>query len=120
LEDDGVGDRVDANLYLNLAEAYKDGDEKNITKWLAEIEKKEGHKINDENSLLYSQKKGKIISFADKVLELNEAYEDLMFDLADNSNESMRELKTYRAGEIIRFNKRVVEKVRRKNKINQA
>ena len=120
MEDDGVGNRVDATLYLNLAKAYKDNNKDEIAKALAQIEKKEGSRINQEYSSLYSDKKGKVVSFADKVLELNEAYEDLMFELSDNSNESIRELKTFRAGEIIRFNKRVVEKVRRQNKKNKV
>jgi len=42
-----------------------------------------------------------------------------MFDLADASNESMMELKTYSAENIIKFNKRVVAKIKRNNPKNK-
>jgi hypothetical protein len=50
------------------------------------------------------------------VIELNEMYEDLMFDLADNSNESIKNIKEFSTESILQFNKRVVAKIRRNAK----
>ena len=112
--DDSDRDRVIATLYLDLAKAYKDNADD--IKLKARIEREEHHKINDEKHPLYSHKEDKILSFSKKVLELNEMMEDLFFDLADNSNESIKDIKEFSAEEVMKFNKRVVEKIRRKNK----
>ncbi len=116
MEDDGSRDRAIASLYFDLATAYRDNNPNGAIILRARIEKEERHKINEESNSLYSHKQGKVLSFPDKVMELNEMYDDLMFELADNSNESMRELKTFSAEEIIKFNRRITEKIKRNNK----
>ncbi len=103
---------------MKLAEAYKDGDFNGVIINKSRIEKEETHKVNEESNPLYSHKKGKVLSFSDKVLELNEMYDDLMFDLADNSNESIKEIKTFTAEEVMKFNKRVTAKIQRNSKTN--
>ena len=112
--DDSDRGKVIATLYLALAKAYKDNTD--VINLKSRVEKEENHKINDEKHPLYSHKEDKILSFSKKVIELNEMYEDLMFDLADNSNESIKDIKEFSAEEVMKFNKRVVEKIRRKNK----
>ncbi len=116
--DDETGDRtkVLALLYLELAKAYNDGERKDVIKLKAKVEKDENHKINEDKYPLYSQKQGKLVSFSDKVVELNNMYDDLIFNLSDNSNESLRELKTFTTEEIIKFEKRIAEKVKRNSK----
>ena len=116
MEDDGVRDRVIAALYLQLADAYRDNNINGVIISKSRIEKEETHKANEEYNPLYSHKKGKVLSFSDKVLELNEMYDDLMFDLADNSNESIKEIKTFTAEEVMKFNKRVTAKIKRNAK----
>ena len=49
-------------------------------------------------------------------MELSENKEDLFFFLADNSNESIKTIKEFSTEEVLRFNKRVVEKINRQNK----
>lgn len=116
MEDDGGGGRVIASLYFDLATAYNENNYNGITILKSRIEKEERHKINEEKHPLYSHVKGKVLSFSDKVLELNEMYDDLMFELSDNSNESLKELKTFSAEEVIKFNKRVTAKIKRNAK----
>lgn len=116
MEDDGDRDRVIGNLYFNLATAFKDNSPNAIIILKARIEKEERHKINEERNPLYSHRKGKVLSFSDKVMELNELYDDLMFDLADNSNESIKDIKSFSTEEVIKFNKRVTIKLKRKEK----
>ena len=113
MEDDGSRDRVIATLYLQLADAYKDNNHNAIIILRARIEKEEDNKINEESHPLYSHRKGRVLSFSDKVGELNDMYDDLMFDLADNSNESMKEIKGFSAEEVMKFNKRVTAKIKR-------
>jgi len=119
VEDDGDRYRSIGKLYFDLAEAYKDNNVNAAIILRSKIEKEERHKINEETHPLYSHQKGKVLSYPDKVMELNELYDDLMFDLADASNESMMELKTYSAENIIKFNKRVVAKIKRNNPKNK-
>ncbi len=114
--DDGERDKLIAMLYFDLATAYNENNYNGIIILKARIEKEEAHRVNEERHPLYSQRKGKILTFADKIVELNDMYDDLIFQLSDSSNESMREVKTYSTEEIIKFEKRVIEKIRRKNK----
>ncbi len=118
MEDAGERDRVIGALYFDLATAFKDNNQNAIIILKSRIEREERHKINEERHPLYSHKKGKVVSFSDKVLELNESYDDLIFNLSDNSNETMKEIKTYTAEEVIKFEKRVGEKVKREAKRN--
>ena len=119
MEDDSGRDRVIGTLYFELATAIKENNVNAITILRSRIEKEERHKINEERHPLYSHKKGKVVSFSDKVLELNEAYDDLMFNLSDNSNESLKEVKTFSVEEVIKFEKRIAEKLKREAKRNK-
>ena len=108
--------RILASIYLDLAEAYKDRNNDKIIKLRARVEREERHKINEESHPSYSFNKGKILSFSDKVMELNDMYDELMFELSDNSNESIREIKEYSCEDIMKFNKYVTKKIDRKVK----
>jgi hypothetical protein len=119
VEDDGGRGRVIGTLYYDLAVAYKDNNTNAIIILRSRIEKEERHKVNQERHPLYSRNKGKVITFSDKVNELNDAMEDLYFNLSDNSNENLRELKTFTAEEIIKFERRIAEKIKRENKQNK-
>lgn len=116
MEDAGERDRVIATLYMDLADAIKENNYNAVIILKAKIEKEERHKINEESHPLYSIKRGNVISYSEKVVELNEMYDDLLFELSDNSNESIITLKTFSAEEILKFNKRVVEKLKRNAK----
>ena len=116
MADDGSRDRGVAALYLKLAESYNNNDTNGVIIYKSRIEKEERHKINEDTHSLYSHKQGKILSFSSKVLELNEMYQDLIYELSENSNERMRDLKDFTTEEIMYFNKRVTEKLRRKSK----
>lgn len=118
MEDYGERDRALAQLYLELVNAYRDNDYNGIIIAKSRVEKAERHKANQESHPLYSHRKGKVLSFADKINEMNDMYDDLIFELSDNSNETMRELKQFSAEEIIKFNKKVIEKLKRKSKSN--
>ncbi len=116
MEDDGSRDTAIASLYFDLATAYRDNNPNGAIILRARIEKEERHKINEEKNPLYSHKQGRVLSFPDKVMELNEMMQDLFFDLADSSNESIKDIKRYSTEEIIQFNKRVTKKIKRNNK----
>lgn len=106
-------------MYFDLATAYKDNNINGIIILKARVEREERHKINEESHPLYSDKKGRVLSFPDKVMELNELYDDLMFDLADNSNESMKDVKNFNTEEVIKFNTRVIAKIKRKTRTKE-
>ena len=101
---------------MKLADALKDRAYNGIIIYKARIEKEEKHKVNEEKHPLYSHRKGKVLSFPDKINELNEMYQDLIFDLAENSNERIRDLKQFSAEEVIIFNRKVTEKLKRQSK----
>jgi uncharacterized FlaG/YvyC family protein len=116
LADDDNRGRIIGLLYLDLAKSLKFNETNKIIKDKSRIEKQETHLINDERHPLYSHKQEKIITFSAKVMELTENKEDLFFYISDNSNESIRTIKEFSTEEVLRFNKRVIEKINRLNK----
>lgn len=116
MADDGERDRALAVLYLNLAKALKDNNYNATIIAKARLEKALKDKVDEERNPLYSHRKGRVVSYAEKVNESQEFYEDLMFDLSDNSKESIKTIKEFTAEEVINFNKRVVQKIKRNTK----
>jgi len=113
---DGERDRVLARLYLDLAEALKDNNYNATIIAKSRIEKALRSKEEEERHPLYSSRVGRVVSYPEKVNELDNAYEDLMFELSDNSKESIRTIKDFTAEEVIQFNKRILAKLKRKTK----
>ncbi len=114
--DDGTRDRALAALYLNLAEAFKDNNTNGVIIAKARLEKALRNKDNEDKHPLYSSVKDKVVSYPEKIAEMDELKEDLFFQLSDNSNESIKTIREFTVEEVIHFNKRILEKLKRKNK----
>lgn len=63
----------------------------------------------EEESSLYSQKKGKRVPFAVKIQEIEDDYKDWIFSLAGNKGETVDTLKRKSLQEVIDFDKRLRE-----------
>ena len=101
---------------MTIIKGYHDGDEMAVAKAKAQLEKQYRFENQVKKHVLYSSAKNKILSYPEKVAEMNEQYEDMLFDLSDNSNESIKTIKDFTVEEMVQFNKRVYKKLLRQSK----
>jgi len=101
---------------MTIITGYHDGDEMKVARAKAQLEKQYRFENQVKKHVLYSPIKGTIISYPEKVAEMTEQYEDMLFDLSDNSNESIKTIKDFTVEEMVQFNKRVYKKLLRQSK----
>ena len=115
-----MGDDEDGNiriaLYLKIIKGYRDGDEATVRYAKAKLERQFRFENMVKNHILFSSAKNKIVTYAEKVREMNDSYEDMLFELSDNSNESIKTIRDFSVEEMVRFNTSVYKKLLRKSK----
>lgn len=84
----------------------------------AKIEKEEGEIIDDRHPL-WSKEKERMVSIPEKMMELEEEYDGLMFTLADSSNESIRTVKAFTVDEVVKFTRQLNLKYERQKNARQ-
>ena len=115
-DDDEDGQRVINHLYMTIIKGYHDGDELEVARAKAKLEKQYRFENMVRTHILYSPRRGTVISYPEKVAEMTEQYEDMLFDLSDNSNESIKTIREFTVEEMVQFNKRVYKKLLRQSR----
>lgn len=101
---------------MKIIEGYRNGDDMAVAMAKAKLERQYRFENVVKNHVLYSHTKGDVVNYPEWVRQKNEEYEDMIFDLAENSNESIRTIRDFTVEEMVRFNKRVYEKLLRKSR----
>ena len=101
---------------MKIIEGYRNNDEMEVAHAKAKLERQLRFENMVKDHILFSAKQNKILSYAEKVHEMNEAYEEMLFELADNSNESIKTIRMFSVEEMVRFNTHVYKKLLRKTK----
>jgi hypothetical protein len=68
--------------------------------------------------LLYSEKTEKIISYRQKVLEIENDKDDFLYSMAGNKGETIESLSRKTVVELMSFAERLTEEIERKNRQN--
>jgi regulatory protein YycI of two-component signal transduction system YycFG len=79
------------------------------------LEKKLG---DDPADMLYSDKTEKVISYRQKVMEIENDKDDFLYSLAGNKGETIESLSRKMVSDLMSFAERLVEEIERKNKPN--
>lgn len=105
---------------MKIIEGYRDKDDIAVAMAKAKLERHYRFENFVSKHPLYSSKRGTIVSYPQKIKELDENYEDMIFDLADNSNESIKTIRDFSVEEMVKFNSRVYKKLLRQSKHGRA
>jgi hypothetical protein len=95
------------NKRLDVARKLVNGED--VNKELIEIEKYEAMLGEDPGDIMYSEKEERIVSYREKVLEIEAQKDDFLFSLAGNKGETIDSLQKKTYAEILSFAERVKE-----------
>lgn len=98
-----------------IEKTIKGEDTLDLEKQCEKIERKLG---DDPGSILYSDKTEKVMSYKQKVIEIEDEKDYILYSLAGNKGETIESLSRKTDAELMNFGEKLMEEINRKNKQN--
>ncbi len=101
---------------MRIIKGYRDDNEVEVAYAKAKLERQFRFENMAKNHILFSPSQNTVVSYAQKIREMEDSYENMLFELSDNSNESIKTIRDFSVEEMVRFNGNVYKKLLRKSK----